>query len=223
MSGVWVITGASRGIGRAVAVELAASERPLVVTATVAGHLDSLCAGLRDRGCVATPVALDLTARGAMQALDAALRDVEVAGLVNNAGVLVRQPLDRLSDEEIDRVISINLAGVMRVTRTCLPRMTAGARVINIGSISGTVGTAEGSLYNATKWGLTGLTRSWAEEWRQRGIVVAEVRPGAVDTDMLRQTPYAPQMQAADVARAVRFLALEAPPAVTGTSLDLFG
>jgi 3-oxoacyl-[acyl-carrier protein] reductase len=223
VSGVWVVTGASRGIGRAVALALAGPERPLIVTATVAEHLDSVSAAIRERGGSVTPLALDLTHADSMSVLEAGLRERDVAGLVNNAGVLVRRPLERLSDADIDRVLAINLAGVMRVTRTCLARMKSGARVINVGSISGTVGTAEGSLYNATKWALTGLTRSWAEEWRSRGIVVAEVRPGAVETDMLKQTPYAAQMQPEDVAKAVRYLALEAPPAVTGSSLDLFG
>ncbi len=223
MSGLWVVTGASRGIGRAVALELGAPVRRLLVTATGLPPLQELGHALKQQGCEATPLALDLSVPGAVLALEAALRGREVAGLVNNAWVLVRQPLERLSDADIDRVLSINLAGLMRVTRACLGHMKPGARVINIGSISGTVGTAEASLYNATKWALTGLTRSWAEEWRARGIVVAEVRPGAVATDMLRQTPYAAQMQPHDVARAVRFLALEAPAAVTGTSLDLFG
>jgi NAD(P)-dependent dehydrogenase (short-subunit alcohol dehydrogenase family) len=168
-------------------------------------------------------VALDLTQPESIAELERALEGHDVAGLVNNAGVLVRRGLHELTDDDIDRVLAINLAGVMRVTRACLPHLHAGSRVINIGSISGTVGTAEASLYNATKWGLTGLTRSWAEEWRARGIIVAEVRPGAVETEMLRQTPYAAQMQPEDVARAVRFLALEAPPAITGSSLDLFG
>jgi 3-oxoacyl-[acyl-carrier protein] reductase len=223
VSGLWVVTGASRGIGRAVAMELGAPGRPLIVTATALPQLAAVGAALKVQGCVATPLALDLSLPGAVAALEAALQGQEVAGLVNNAGVLVRERLERLTDADIDRVLSINLAGLMRVTRACLERMKPGARVINIGSISGTVGTAEASLYNATKWALTGLTRSWAEEWRGRGIVVAEVRPGAVETDMLRQTPYPAQMQPQDVARAVRFLALEAPAAVTGTSLDLFG
>ena len=92
-----------------------------------------------------------------------------------------------------------------------------------MGSISGTLGTPNASLYNASKWALTGLTQSWAAELKPQGIFVAEVRPGSTDTDMLKQTSFPPQVKAEEVAEVLRFLAVDAPMSATGTSVDIFG
>jgi NAD(P)-dependent dehydrogenase (short-subunit alcohol dehydrogenase family) len=94
---------------------------------------------------------------------------------------------------------------------------------VAIGSISGTIGTAEAAAYNASKWGLTGLVKSLAEEGREAGIFCAIVLPSGVDTDMIRKTPFEPQMGPEDVARVVRFLAGEAPFAMTGSAVEVFG
>ena len=92
-----------------------------------------------------------------------------------------------------------------------------------VGSISGTLGTADAAAYNASKWGLTGLIKSLAEEGRDRGIFCAAVLPSGVDTDMLKKTPFAPRLQPHDVARVVKFLCTEAPFAMTGSAVEVFG
>jgi short-subunit dehydrogenase len=222
-SGAWVITGASRGIGRAIAMALASPERPLVLTATRTEHLDPVIAALRGKGCSARAAAVDLSKPGGAATLVPILGEGPVAGLINNAGVLERGKLEALTPAQIERVMRVNVIGLIEVTQVVLPRLAKGGRIINIGSISGTMGSPEASIYNASKWALTGLTRSWAEELRERGILVAEVRPGSVDTDMLAQTPFSPQVKAEEVARVVTFLATEAPMATTGTSIDVFG
>jgi len=220
---LWIVTGASRGIGLAVARALAHADRPLLLTATRKEHVEPICDELRAGGLQAEPLGLDLTRPSELAKLETALVEWDVAGLVNNAAVLERASLEQMRDEQIERLLAVNLAGVVKVTREALRHMKEGARIINMGSISGTLGTPEASLYNATKWAMTGLTKSWAEELRPRGIFVGELRPGSVQTDMLAQTPFAPKMQPTEVAEAVRYLALEAPMAMTGAAVDLFG
>ena len=96
-------------------------------------------------------------------------------------------------------------------------------RIVAIGSISGTLGTAQAAAYNASKWGLTGLVKSLAEEGRPQGIFCASVLPGSVDTEMLKKTPWPPQMSGEEIARVVKFVAGEAPFATTGSAIEVFG
>jgi NAD(P)-dependent dehydrogenase (short-subunit alcohol dehydrogenase family) len=96
-------------------------------------------------------------------------------------------------------------------------------RIVNVASISATLGTAEASAYNASKWGLLGFTRCLAEELRRFGVQVLAVSPGSVDTAMLRQTPFSPGMTPGDVAKVVVFAGLDAPDASTGANLEVFG
>ena len=221
--GLWIVTGASRGIGQAIARELADPSRPLLLTATEAGHVEALCDELRAGGCPAEGLALDLSKPEHVAGLEVALATAHVAGVVNNAGVLDRGNLDEITDAQIAHTLAVNVAGVIQVTREALRHMRPGSRIINVGSISGTLGTAGASLYNASKWAVTGLTKSWAAELKDRDIFVAEVRPGSVDTDMLKQTPFEPVVEPGEVARLVRYLAVEAPITMTGTAVDIFG
>lgn len=94
---------------------------------------------------------------------------------------------------------------------------------MNVASISGTVGTAEAAAYNASKWGLIGLTRCLAEELRDHGVQCVAVSPGSTDTEMLARTPFPPRMSADEVARVVVFAALDAPDAITGANLEVYG
>jgi 3-oxoacyl-[acyl-carrier protein] reductase len=122
-------------------------------------------------------------------------------------------------------VLAVNLKGAFLCARAAWPAMRAKrrGRVIAVGSISGTLGTPCASAYNASKWGLTGFIKSIAEEGREHGIFCALVVPGSVDTDMLKQTSFAAQMQPEDVAEVVRFLATDAPLAMTGSAVEVFG
>jgi NAD(P)-dependent dehydrogenase (short-subunit alcohol dehydrogenase family) len=92
-----------------------------------------------------------------------------------------------------------------------------------VASISGTLGTPAASAYNASKWGLIGLTKCLAEELRAHGVQCLAVSPGSVDTEMLKKTPYEPEMTPDDVASVVAFAALDAPDAMTGANLEVFG
>jgi NAD(P)-dependent dehydrogenase (short-subunit alcohol dehydrogenase family) len=96
-------------------------------------------------------------------------------------------------------------------------------RIVNVASISGTIGSDRASAYNASKWGLVGLTKCLAEELRPHGVQCLAVSPGSTDTEMLKQTPFEPDMTADDVAKVVVWAALDAPPAATATNLEVFG
>jgi NAD(P)-dependent dehydrogenase (short-subunit alcohol dehydrogenase family) len=141
--------------------------------------------------------------------------------VVLNAGVLERGPLESFTAAQFDRVLGVNLRGAFLCAREAF---RAGAsRIVAVGSISGTLGTAHAAAYNASKWGLTGLMKSLAEEGRERGIFCATVLPSGVDTEMIRKTPFQPSMQPQDVAKVVRFLCTEAPFAMTGSAVEVFG
>ena len=213
---VCVVTGASRGIGRAIAEDL-----------TAAGALVAACA-VQD-----APLTGDLRVRCDVSDEDQVARlfaDAETRlgppdVLVINAGVLERAAIDEMSARQWDRVLDVNLRGAFLCARAAWPSMKARrrGRIIALGSISGTLGTPLSAAYNASKWGLTGFIKSIAEEGRDHGIFCALVLPGSTDTDMLRKTPFAPQMKPQDVATVVRFLAGEAPFAMTGSAVEVFG
>jgi 3-oxoacyl-[acyl-carrier protein] reductase len=145
--------------------------------------------------------------------------------VVNNAGVATRKKLLETSDEDWDAVMGVNLRGTFLVTRAFLPGMLAKkrGRVVNLASISATVGTAAQTAYNASKWGVVGFTKSLAEELRGTGVQAMSVLPGAVDTTMLAGSGFAAQMTPADVARTVIYAALDAPDAMNGSSIEVFG
>jgi 3-oxoacyl-[acyl-carrier protein] reductase len=211
---VAVVTGASRGIGRAIATMLAE-------------------AGARVAGCARQPApgmfvcdvarAEDVTRFAAEVTATLGVPDV----VVNNAGIAARARLDEMSIEAWDAVLDANLRGTFLVTRAFLPAMRArrGGRIIQIASISGRQGTARLTAYCAAKHGVVGLTRALAEEVREDGIAVNAVCPGSVDTDMLRVgMPGAePDMSPEDVAGVVLYLAAYAPAALTGSCVDVFG
>ena len=211
---VAVVTGASRGIGRAIVAALAGAG------AKVAG-----CARTASANVIACTVGRpDEVAAFADEVLHRfGAPDV----LVNNAGTVTRTRLDEMSVGDWDGVLDANLRGTFLVTRAFLPVMRARrrGRIINIASISGREGTALLTAYCAAKHGLVGLTRALAKEVKAEGIVVNAVCPGSVDTDMLRAgLPGAkPDMSPEDVAGVVLYLATAAPPALTGSCLDVFG
>jgi NAD(P)-dependent dehydrogenase (short-subunit alcohol dehydrogenase family) len=122
-------------------------------------------------------------------------------------------------------VLDVNLVGPFLCARELIPGMKARrrGRIVNVASISGTLGTPLASPYNASKWGLIGLTRCLAEELREAGVQCLAVSPGSTDTAMLAQTPFPPQMTAEEVAKVIVFAALDAPDAMTGANLEVFG
>ncbi|HVZ89542.1 MAG TPA: SDR family NAD(P)-dependent oxidoreductase [Polyangia bacterium] len=211
---VAVVTGASRGIGRAIATLLAGAG------ARVAG-----CA----RHALDDVVACDVTRPEDVDrfAADVLHRFGAPDIVVNNAGVVARARLEETPLESWAAVVDSNLKGTFLVTRAFLAAMRAkgGGRIVNIASISGRQGTAGLTAYCAAKHGVVGLTRALAEEVRSEGIAVNAVCPGSVDTDMLRVgMPGArPDMSPEDVANVVIYLCAYAPPALTGSCVDVFG
>ena len=211
---VAVVTGASRGIGRAIA-KLFEQEG-----ARVAGCARRAAPGVDE--CDVRRA--DEVARFASSVKDRfGVPDI----LVNNAGVVARGPLAELTESAWDEVVDSNLKGTFLVTRAFLPDMRArrSGRVINIASISGRLGTAGLGAYCAAKHGVVGLTRALAEEIRDDGLSVNAICPGSVDTDMLRvgMPGAVPRMTPEEVARVALFLAADAPAALTGSCVDVFG
>jgi NAD(P)-dependent dehydrogenase (short-subunit alcohol dehydrogenase family) len=211
---VAVVTGASRGIGLAIATALSNAG------AVVAGC--ALHAGPGVERCD-----VRLPEEVARFAADVQRRLGPPDVLVNNAGTVARARVEDLTVEAWDEVVDANLKGTFLVTRAFLPAMRArrSGRIINIASIAGRQGTAELAAYCAAKHGVIGLTRALAEELRADGIVANAVCPGSVDTDMLRvgRPGATADMTPEDVAGVVLYLAAHAPAALTGSCVDVFG
>lgn len=235
-----LVTGASRGIGRAIALELAGQGAKVVGTATsdagsaaISQYLGELGEG-RGRGMV-----LDVNDAERCNALVAEIQK-EYGGLsilVNNAGITQDQLAMRMKDEEWDAVIATNLTSVARLSRAVLRGMMKAkqGRIINITSVVGSAGNPGQMNYAAAKAGVAGMSRALAREIGSRNITVNCVAPGFIDTDMtraldeqqvsslLQQIPLARLGQPADIAAAVAFLASPQAGYITGTTLHVNG
>jgi 3-oxoacyl-[acyl-carrier protein] reductase len=234
-----LVTGASRGIGRAIALELARQGATVVGTATTeagaAGFGQALAqAGAKGAGRV-------LNVRDAAQG-DALVADLQktlgdVAILVNNAGITRDNLALRMKDDEWDDVLDTNLKAVFRLSRAVMRGMMKArwGRIINITSVVGASGNAGQANYAAAKAGVVGLTKSLARELGSRGITVNCVAPGFIDTDMTRalseaqrsallaQIPLGRLGETADVAAAVAYLASPGAGYITGCVLHVNG
>ena len=231
-----LVTGASRGIGRAVAEALAAAGARVVGTATTVAGARALAEALGGR---ASGAALDLRDPASVDALlaDLAERKRTPSILVNNAGLARDNLLLRMKDAEWDEVFAANLAGVFRLTRGCLKGMlrARAGRVISLSSVVAFTGNPGQANYAAAKAGLVGFTRALALEVGARGITVNCVAPGFIDTDMTRaidderraallaRIPLGRLGAAGEVAAAVRFLAGPEGAYITGQTLHVNG
>ncbi|HET6437914.1 MAG TPA: SDR family oxidoreductase [Anaeromyxobacter sp.] len=218
-----IVTGGGRGIGAAVARALTGRGLAVTVFARSAGELEEVVR----RGGAALAVAGDVRREADVRRLveehERRLGPVEV--LVNGAGILLRGPVEDLSAEAFREVLDVNLVGAFLCAREVVPGMKARrrGRIVNLASISGSLGTPLASAYNSSKWGLIGLTKCLAEELRDHGVQCLSVSPGSVDTGMLARTPFPPRMSPDEVARVVVFAALDSPDAMTGSDVEVFG
>ncbi len=227
-----VVTGASRGIGRATALRLAAAGAEVALWARDPVALAAVGAEIAAAGGRAQAIECDVTSSQAVNgAADLVRRTMgPVRVLVNNAGSVLRKPTIAISDAEWRGVQASNLDGTFFTSRAFLTDLTrAGGRIINIASIAGREGTPFLASYCAAKHGVVGFTRALAEELRAAKVAVNAVCPGSVDTQMLRQgIPGAvPAMTPDDIAGTVLYLAspppFGAPDALTGACIDVFG
>ena len=222
-----VVTGAGRGIGRAIAVDLAKRGCDIALLGRTIESLADAAERVIATGRLALAVPCDVSDFAAVEDASArVLADLGVPDVVVlNAGVVHRAPVHTMSEAEWDEVIDVNLKGTFLVTRAFLPRMLdlRRGRFVAVASISSTLGTAAQSAYCAAKWGTVGFVKSLAEELRGTGLQSMCVMPGSVDTDMLKGSGFAPAMQPEDVARTVVFLALDAPAAMNASSVEMFG
>jgi len=223
-----VVTGASRGIGRAIALRLAEAGAEVALWARDEVALQGAADEIAAMGGRARPFACDVTdATLVNRTADQVRRTLApVAIVVNNAGAVLRKPTMAIDDAEWRHVMAVNLDGAFYVTRAFLPDLIrAGGRIINIASRAGREGTPLLAAYCAAKHGVVGLTRALAEELRAAKVSVNAICPGSVDTGMLREgMPGAsPDMSPDDIARTALFLAHTAPPALTGACIDVYG
>jgi 3-oxoacyl-[acyl-carrier protein] reductase len=220
-----VVTGASRGIGRATALLLSERDVNLVLVGRESPALADTGA-LASRKVEVTTLVCDLADRDAVARTAERLSAHGVPDvIVNAAGVVTRASVEETSPESWDHQLDVNLRAPFMLVRALLPGMRArgSGRVVNVGSISSTLGSPRAAAYAASKWGLVGFTKSLAEELRDSGVVTLAVLPGSVDTDMLAGSGFSPRMSAGDVAKTLVHYALDAPDAHNGAVIEMFG
>jgi 3-oxoacyl-[acyl-carrier protein] reductase len=234
-----LVTGASRGIGRAIALELGKSGATVVGTATSSSGAESISNYLKENDIRGSGLVLNVTDPDSIEAglkqMSEAWGDPSI--LVNNAGITRDNLLMRMKPEEWDAIMETNLTSLFRMTRACLRAMTKArkGRIISIGSVVGATGNPGQTNYAAAKAGVVGFSKALAREVGSRNITVNVVAPGFIDTDMTRSLPEA-QHQALlqqiplgrlgepeEIASAVAFLASKQAAYITGTVLHVNG
>jgi 3-oxoacyl-[acyl-carrier protein] reductase len=234
-----LVTGSSRGIGQAVALELGRQGAFVIGTATSAKGLRSIEMTLNDHGIAGKALVLDVADPQSVASVTQTLAAEEHMPtiLVNNAGITRDNVLVRMSEEEWSSVINTNLTSVYRLCKAYLRAMmkARNGRIINMTSVVGLSGNAGQVNYAAAKAGIIGLTRALAREVASRGITVNAVAPGFIDTDMtsnlsdrqrsaiLEQIPLNRLGQTSEVAAAVAFLASPAAAYITGEVVNING
>ncbi|HEX5277680.1 MAG TPA: 3-oxoacyl-ACP reductase FabG [Fluviicoccus sp.] len=234
---VAIVTGASRGIGKAIASKLAAQGAMVIGTATTEAGAEAINAWLSGSG--GAGMMLNVAEPGQIESFMEAVQARFGAPLilVNNAGITRDNLLLRMKDSEWDDVIATNLTAIFRLSKACLKGMGKArwGRIINISSVVGLMGNPGQTNYAAAKAGLEGFSRSLAREMGSRNITVNSVAPGFIATDMthalsesqqqamLSQIPAGRLGQPEDIAEAVAFLAGDAAAYITGVTLPVNG
>jgi 3-oxoacyl-[acyl-carrier protein] reductase len=234
-----LVTGASRGIGKAIAEALGAQGMTVIGTATSDRGAEAISESLAGAGIAGKGMCLNVSDDASVEAVVKAIGEEfgTITVLVNNAGITRDNLLMRMKPEEWDSVINTNLTSLYRVCKACLrPMMKAKTgRIVNIASVVGVSGNAGQTNYAAAKAGMIGFTKSLAQEVGSRGITVNAVAPGFIDTDMTRELPDAQREallsaiplarlgQPEEIAAAVAFLASDAAGYVTGETIHVNG
>jgi 3-oxoacyl-[acyl-carrier protein] reductase len=236
---VALVTGASRGIGKAIAQQLAAQGAIVVGTATTEAGAQAISAYLQAANAQGVGMALDVTQADTIDDFLSAIQSQFGAPviLVNNAGITKDGLLLRMKDSDWDAVINTNLTAIFRLSKACLKGMSKArwGRIINISSVVGQMGNAGQTNYAAAKAGLEGFTRALAKEMGGRGITANCIAPGFIETDMthaLSETQQATMLanipanrlgQPNDIAHAVVFLASDQAGYINGVTLPVNG
>ena len=236
---VALVTGASRGIGKAIAQQLAAQGAIVVGTVTTEAGAQAISAYLQAINAQGVGMALDVTQANSIDGFLAAIQSQFGAPviLVNNAGITKDGLLLRMKDDDWDAVINTNLTAIFRLSKACLKGMSKArwGRIINISSVVGQMGNAGQTNYAAAKAGLEGFTRALAKEMGGRGITANCIAPGFIETDMthaLSETQQATMLanipanrlgQPNDIAHAVVFLASDQAAYINGVTLPVNG
>ncbi len=238
-STIALVTGASRGIGKAIAEQLGKQGMTVIGTATSEGGADAISAYMKEVGISGQGMMLDVSDDASVESVIEKITSEygAITVLVNNAGITRDNLLMRMKTDEWDAVINTNLTSLYRVVKACLrPMMKAKTgRIINIASVVGASGNAGQTNYSAAKAGMVGFTKSLAQEVGSRGISVNAVAPGFIDTDMTKELPDAQKEallsaipmarlgQANEIAATVGFLASDAAAYITGETIHVNG
>jgi len=236
---VVLVTGASRGIGAAIADSLGAKGATVIATATSEGGAEKISARFEEKGITGKGMVLNVASQESIDALMEAIQEEYGAPLVlvNNAGITKDNILMRMKDDEWFDVIDTNLNSIYRLSKACLRGMTKArwGRIINISSVVGAMGNAGQTNYCATKAGVGGFTRSLAKELGPRNITVNAVSPGFIDTDMTKELPDANREailsqvplkrlgEPEEIAAVVDFLASDSGGYITGENIHVNG
>jgi len=234
-----LVTGASRGIGQAIALRLGKEGATVIGTATSDSGAEQISAYLKKLQLKGVGMVLNVTDQASVDTVLASITETIGAPtiLVNNAGITRDNLLMRMKDEEWDDIIATNLTSVYRLSKACLRAMTKArrGRIINISSVVGAAGNAGQTNYAAAKAGLLGFTKSLAREVGARGITVNAVAPGFIDTDMTRalaeeqrellqkSIPLNRLGHPEEIAATVAFLASSDAAYITGETLHVNG
>ena len=236
---VALVTGASRGIGQAIAKQLGSMAYTVIGTATTDSGAEKISAYLKEAGINGEGMALNVGDADSIPALIKTITENYAAPtvLVNNAGITRDNIIMRMKDDEWEDVIATNLSAIYRVSKACVRGMTKArwGRIINISSVVGSMGNIGQSNYAATKAGIEGFSRSLARELGSRNITVNSVAPGFIDTDMTKalsdeqrelmmsNIPLSRFGEPEEIAAIVGFLAGDAGGYITGETIHVNG
>lgn len=236
---VVLVTGGAAGIGETISRKMADKGATVIIYDMDEEKANALCKELNDDGKKCEAYKVDVSSFEATQALAKALKEKhgKIDILVNNAGITKDQLLLRMSEEEFDKVLDVNLKGAWNMIKSVVPFMTKAryGKIINMASVSGLIGNVAQANYSASKAGLIGLTKSVAREFAKRNITCNAVAPGFIETKMtevlsddvkehyLKEIPLGRYGQSEDVAHVVLFLASEEADYLTGQVIHVDG